>query len=351
MAFYILYIIISSILVLAVSSKKIEIRTFFWYLVFLTSFLFSGLRYQIGTDYSSYNKVFDNLSLNDVAFLEFGNYSLMYLIKLGNGSYQIYILLTSFIICFSFFRFINVFSKNKTISLFVFLFFGLFFLSSLNFIRQFLAISFFILAICSLVENNKIKTIFFIIISILFHTSAIVTLPFFLVYKVHVKFKHVIGTICVSMISLKYFNTLLQNTNYGIYLERVSTINNNIPSAFLFLALILSSSFFIIHILSLSQRSFSDNFTLVLLTFSVCCLMPIILFKDLPYNIFLRTNNFFMVSYILVIPSWIASFKSLYFKILFGFLVYIILLSYFIRTAIILGPKYNLYPYKTIFDF
>ena len=152
------------------------------------------------------------------------------------------------------------------------------------------------------------------------------------------------------MFALCNLYTILLKTSYGIYLERASKINNDIPPSILFIALIMSSFFFLIHILHLNQKSFSDNFSLVLLTFSICCLVPTILFRDLPYNIFLRINNFFMVSYIVVIPNWIMSFKSIYIRILLQFFVYIILLSYFIRTAIILGPKYNLYPYNSIFS-
>ena len=208
MTFYVLFIIFSSFLILFISSNKIEIRTFNWYLLFLLCFLFSGLRYQIGTDYLSYKYVFDDLRVDDIALFEYGNYLLMYFIQLIGAPFQLYILVTSFIICFSFFNFIKLFSRDKSTSLFIFIFFGLFFLSSLNFIRQFLAISFFILALCSISQNKKIKTIIFIIISILFHTSALVTLPIFLFYKLKIKYKHVIVTISFS-IFIFIFRTLI----------------------------------------------------------------------------------------------------------------------------------------------
>lgn len=349
MTFYALYIIISSLVILLVSSDNIEIRTYNWYLIFLISFLFSGLRYQIGTDYLNYYYVFDDLRTDDIALLEYGNYLLMYLVQLIDGPFQLYILVTSFIICYSFFKFIKLFSKDKSISLFIFLFFGLFFLSSLNFIRQFLAISFFILALCSISENKKIKTIFFIVFSILFHTSALVTLPIFLFYKLKINYKHVIVTICASIFILSVSYTLLLNSSYGIYIERAALINEDTPPLILVVGLIMSSSFFIIYIFRSKKKNSFDNVILTLLTLSICSLIPIILFKDLPYNVFLRINNFFMISYILIIPSWIMSFKSLYSRILIKFFVFIILVLYFIRTAIILGPEYNLFPYKSIF--
>lgn len=349
MIFYVLFIIFSSFLILLISSKKTEIRTFNWYLLFLLCFLFSGLRYQIGTDYLNYKYVFDDLSIDDIALFEYGNYSLMYLVKLIGAPFQLYILVTSFIICFSFFNFIKLFSKDKSTSLFIFLFFGLFFLSSLNFIRQFLAISFFILALCSISQNKKTKTIFFIIFSILFHTSSIVTLPIFLFYKLKINYKHIIVTICFSIFILSVSYSLLLNSPYGIYLERAALINEDTPPLILVVGLLISSSFFIIHIFRSKKKNSTDNLTLTLLTLSICCLIPIILFKELPYNIFLRINNFFMISYILIIPSWIMSFKSLYLRILIKFFVFIILVLYFIRTAIILGSEYNLFPYKSIF--
>ena len=116
MVFYFLYIIISSFIILLVSSNKIEIRTYNWYLIFLLSFLFSGLRYQIGTDYLNYKYVFDDLRRDDIALLEYGNYLLMYLVQLIDGPFQLYILVTSFIICYSFFKFIKLFSRDKSIS-------------------------------------------------------------------------------------------------------------------------------------------------------------------------------------------------------------------------------------------
>lgn len=350
MVFYVLYIIISSFIILLVTSNKIEIRTFNWYLIFLITFLFSGLRYQIGTDYLNYKYVFDNLRMDDIALLEYGNYILMYLVQLIDGPFQLYILVTSFIICYSFFKFVKLFSRDKSISLFIFLFFGLFFLSSLNFIRQFLAISFFILALCSILEKKIIKTIFFIIFSILFHTSALVTLPIFLFYKLKINYKHVIVTICISIFILSISYTLLLNSSYGIYLERAALINEDTPPLILVLGLLMSSSFFIVHIFRSKKKNSFDNVNLTLLTLSICSLIPIILFKELPYNIFLRINNFFMISYILIIPSWIMSFKFLMTRLLIKSFVFIILILYFIRTAIVLGPKYNLYPYKSIFN-
>ena len=332
MTFYALYIIISSLVILLVSSDNIEIRTYNWYLIFLISFLFSGLRYQIGTDYLNYYYVFDDLRTDDIALLEYGNYLLMYLVQLIDGPFQLYILVTSFIICYSFFKFIKLFSKDKSISLFIFLFFG-----------------FFILALCSISENKKIKTIFFIVFSILFHTSALVTLPIFLFYKLKINYKHVIVTICASIFILSVSYTLLLNSSYGIYIERAALINEDTPPLILVVGLIMSSSFFIIYIFRSKKKNSFDNVILTLLTLSICSLIPIILFKDLPYNVFLRINNFFMISYILIIPSWIMSFKSLYSRILIKFFVFIILVLYFIRTAIILGPEYNLFPYKSIF--
>ena len=159
--------------------------------------------------------------------------------------------------------------------------------------------------------HKKIKTIFFIVFSILFHTSALVTLPIFLFYKLKINYKHVIVTICASIFILSVSYTLLLNSSYGIYIERAALINEDTPPLILVVGLIMSSSFFIIYIFRSKKKNSFDNVILTLLTLSICSLIPIILFKDLPYNVFLRINNFFMISYILIIPSWIMSFKSL----------------------------------------
>ena len=349
MVFYVLFILICSVTILFVSSDNKEISTINWYLIFLIVFLFSGLRYQVGTDYVHYKYVFDHLSTDDIAVFEYGNYGLMYLVHLTGGPFQLYILISSYIICYSFFRFIKSFSIDKSTSLFVFLFFGLFFLSSLNFIRQFLAISFFILALCSISENKGSKAIMFFIVSVLFHTSALVTLPIFVLYKLNLSLKHVIALVGFTLVILSVSHNLILNSPYGIYLERAALINEATPPLILVIGLLISSSFFIIHVVRKKNRKIIDNLTLILLTLSICCLVSILLFKELPYNIFLRVNNFFMISYILIIPSWIKSVKALYLRLFIKTFVLNVLILYFIRTAVILGPEYNLFPYKSIF--
>ena len=85
-----------------VSNKDASTRTYFWHLSFFSCLFFSGFRYEIGTDFNSYENIFNNLSIDYVGFFEYGNYLLMLLTKSIGAPFQFYIFITSSIICYSF---------------------------------------------------------------------------------------------------------------------------------------------------------------------------------------------------------------------------------------------------------
>ena len=329
-----------------VSNKDASTRTYFWHLSFFSCLFFSGFRHEIGTDFNSYENIFNNLSIDYVGFFEYGNYLLMLLTKSIGAPFQFYIFITSSIICYSFFKFIRVFSIDKSFSIMIFVFFGLFFLSSLNFIRQFLSISFFLLALCCLETNNKKSALALFFVSITFHTSAILTVPVYMFYKKKIKLNHIILGTSLFVISIYLSTQALMYTNYGIYIERATMLNKSSPPIILILLLISISSVFIVFLLKKSH-SHKNSIFLILLTLSISNLVAAIFIEKLPYNVFLRANNFFMPSYIIILPLWVAHFKNLHFKVFLKSATIVLLLLYFARTTIILGEKFNLFPYKS----
>lgn len=123
-------------------NKKIDI---FYYLFIIIIFVFSAFRYNVGWDYEQYYwTIVYNLDTNIVSRGELLTIGLVELSR-NLGIANIYFFLNSFLTIFLVALVIDNYSKDKWMSILVFIAFPLFFLNSLSVIRFFsaLAIVFF----------------------------------------------------------------------------------------------------------------------------------------------------------------------------------------------------------------
>lgn len=154
-----------------------------------------GFRYDVGTDWSGYKDWFEYYkvvpweSLNKLNF-EPGFLFLNYFLASFGFSYTIMFFSVALISWFFLFKGLAA----KFLPLFIFfVFVDEYFFWSMNGIRQFVAISIFIFSIRFIIQKNLKKYSASILIASLFHTSALILLPFFFIpwekiYKVGVWF-------------------------------------------------------------------------------------------------------------------------------------------------------------------
>ena len=136
----------------------------------------------VGLDNSMYFTYFSAISSsvkNNWALFgfEYGYRALNVVIaKLGLG-YNALQLVTTLLVIYAFWRIINKYSKDKSISWILFLALGIY-AQTFNIVRQMCALAFVLLGLIRLNDKKYIKFIFFVLFACLFHKSAILTLVF-----------------------------------------------------------------------------------------------------------------------------------------------------------------------------
>ena len=193
-------LIYSSLLIIVFTLSKISVSTSsnhssqsfinfdkFLFLALLMISLVVGLRFDVGVDWQGYVTDFEFLaySSQSISFqqqpYELGYYLLSILsINLGFG-YPFLFFTVAFISWFNIFQSLEL----KILPLFIlFLFFDEHFFWSMNGARQFMAISFFLMAFRLYISEKYVLAISIILLGSLFHKSILLILPFlFIPYK------------------------------------------------------------------------------------------------------------------------------------------------------------------------
>jgi len=177
---YIMLVLCMFFLVLSgINKKNKKIYVLFSALVLL---IFASFReyifseQQIGNDYYSYMKWFDNIWNIEISISnDFLFNILMLFINKFTGNYLVFIFITSFLWVYSIYKFSIDNSKNYIFTILLFLTFGIFELG-FSAIRQAMAISVFLLSFNYIKQKKLFKYIVGIVIASLFHSSAIILL-------------------------------------------------------------------------------------------------------------------------------------------------------------------------------
>lgn len=156
--------------------KKIDVPLF--YLSFLILLVFLSLRYNYGNDYDAYEGIYINIKdgLNawgssDVGFKFLNQVS---------PSFQFFIIIHSILYIYSVFVLFNTFlnQNNLIFGMIIWLLNPYFFLIHLSSIRQTMSMSVFILSVVFLINGKRITSVFMAFLSMIFHKSSLLVLPF-----------------------------------------------------------------------------------------------------------------------------------------------------------------------------
>lgn len=194
--------------------------------------LYNGLRYNVGTDFKSYVNLYDSIVARNLlqilnSNIELGHYVICQMSELLFGTAQGMIILYSFFTNYFLIKAIEkINSKYYGISYLVFILHTIPF--TLNGMRQGLALAILFFALNYSLEKKTTKFVIFCLIASLFHTSALVFLPFGLIYSVMDKeYKNKYNILlAVILIALILSGTLLQVSflsKYSGYLLGEST--------------------------------------------------------------------------------------------------------------------------------
>lgn len=200
---------------------KGTVRTFA-VLSFLPFALNSMLRGQVGTDWLIYDTYYFEISNGGRQFSEpLFNLLNRILYMISSNSWLLFAVV-GFVTLALFF--IGIYQQSEIAAYSILLFFltGRYF-ASLNQIRQMLAISLFLFAFKYIVQRRMIKYFILIFIACLIHTSAIVYLPIYFLYRIRFSTKHLVKTALIFFICLPLIialsPVLIRLTRFSWYLD------------------------------------------------------------------------------------------------------------------------------------
>lgn len=311
------------------------------FVVFILLSLFCGLRCNVGIDYDAYLLIFDDIkSGNDISIQEPGYKLLVQAIIAMGGNQQLVFLLFAFATNMLIYRYIEYNSPNSPfLSLFTYLCVGAFFLSSMNLVRQYLAIAIFAYSLKFILNKQFYKYLTAVLLGAFFaHVTLLLLLPVYLLNrKISNKFKFVIF---LSLLLLsKFVAVIIAASPYSVYLL-ASDVDNSMELIYLL---------FIITLLLLLVDCFAKcdcGYLFSNLNFiSFLFLMTMILNPNITTDIFMRMNNYFFVGGIVLIPRVLYSFQRLSVRLFLSSLYFLFLFAYYFRNTLLNGLDSKLLPY------
>lgn len=180
----IIYLTLPILIIVFIKKINNKKNTYFDFIILSLMILICGLRYKVGTDYTIYTRMFLYTELFDNTEILFK--ALIVLIKhLFNENVYVYFFITSLITMILFYKAIKENAEKPGDSLFYLICLGYYALS-FNTIRQMIAAAIMLYATKYLIDKKAVKYWIVTIIAGLFHTTALIMIPFY--YFANMKF-------------------------------------------------------------------------------------------------------------------------------------------------------------------
>jgi len=330
-----------------INLTKGNTRLFGLFSVTLLLIIIASLRFEVGTDYNNYLRLFQLILSGEASSTE---PALEYIVKgldYLKLDFQFVFVIYSTITILGYMLFLRFFSSNLGFSIFLYFTLAIFYFAHLNLIRQFAAVAIFLFSIRYILNKKLFKYIVCIVFASCFHFSAIVMLPVYYILTRNLGMKIYLLGFAVMYVSMNAIELLAGMTKYGVYIDRVFENSANVYLSFL---LCFINSFFIIFQKNFIVRSENKEkfHTIMNMNYLSLLLVSASLYSHLPEIIFLRYNYFFVPALLVLIPAFIGSIKIKYLQSIAVVCLIIFGSSYYFLTIEVNGAKHHLVPYKTI---
>lgn len=312
-------------------------------LVFVGLTLFSGLRLNVGTDYESYSMIFSG---DQLPIEEPGTALLMDFLKSIGGTEHLFFLIMAAVTQLFTYKVFIKYRKYFWLLVILYYCISIYYMASFNTVRSSAAIPIMLWALQYIKRNEFIK---FMIISLItcltLHFSALIFVPLYFYLKRDWTIKQII-LITVTVVAMSTsMLTLLQYTPYGNYLIIGENINDETTVDllhYLFALLSFGIILFGRKFRELKSNSLIYNYnTLAFITIILVIQMS----SGLMVILLMRINNYFMFSFLLIIPLVLSSLNPQKRKVAKFFLI-LISFAYLVRTVIYKGEQTLIVPYN-----
>ncbi|WP_308636708.1 EpsG family protein [Paenibacillus silvisoli] len=309
--------------------------------------------YYKGLPYFNYNL--------DISRYESGYVLLNTVIKTFTDNYTVLLFIVSLFYLYSVGRFINNYSKFIWLSVFIFYTLGIYFMV-FNLLRQCIAIGIFIIAIDFIIKGKPFKYLLSILLATLFHKTAIVLLPLYLLRNKKMNFKIVIVSLLILSFILLFFDNIMLLVNkvfphyYSYYYHskysengaRLATVLHSLLIIILFVVgRVLKSKYVGKGDVSYKSVEHKAQLDLVDNLFEVLTIVNItIMLISLRLNLLDRFGDYFLPIMAVYLPNTITKGGRVLHLISY---ILVIILFLYITIILIFRPDWSgIFPYKFI---
>ncbi|RKF44749.1 hypothetical protein BCY92_17065 [Bacillus wiedmannii] len=309
MIYYVIFILLGTLFLFdLISEKKFKLLWYFHFIVICIFLIFfAGLRYNIGIDYVSHERIYENIQSGLLENFSNTNQEKGYFIL--NKIFNDFNVMLFFIALVTLTIKFKVIKDNSIyIFLTLYLYYCLFFIRyDMGLVTQGIAAAIIMYSYNYIIEKKQVKFILSVLIASLFHISAIIFIPFYWIIRKEYTVKFIVIGILFSffMAFSLMFNQIFEYIS--VLIPRYSVYVNN------------EASF------DISVNMFKRLIFLLIFTYTIKKYYR----DNKSYNIFLNMYFFGAMIYYAFKPFWILSDRgSIYFSLSEIFLWGIILKHY-----------------------
>lgn len=344
---YIFMLIVTLILIdLSKFVKKEKTKRILIFLSMVPFCCISAFRSYVGTDFENYVMFFKNIDYLPSDNLEVGFMYLIKLCKFLSNEYQIFFIVTSFVINYLIFNWIFKNSKNIKVSILIY-FLCAFFFESMNIVRQYIAITISLYAFELLLNKKYILSYTLLLLCCFFHYSSVILfLVFYIVDRREVNVLVVSLVTIILLVLHNYTNEMLEYIlSFIKYKEYIgSRFAQNGFSEYKFFMQLL---FYVISLYCMQKKSEKSRSELILYNMQALCLM----IYPLTYSfiLFERIFRYISVYQIISLPNLCERIDNKKEKIFLKCLIIAVCIFSFFVTNV-LNNSCDVLPYNSIFS-
>lgn len=301
--------------------KNVNKSGLFFSIMIIQMSLIVGLRYQVGADYLTYERMYQRFGENILlsvydARIEVGYRALNWMFWNVNMPFWFFCLFLAFLTHFFACKTIDALCKTYdekvcAVYLYIALFF---FYHSMNMMRQGVAMTIGMYAVVKLIENNRKKFFCYILIASLFHTiTAVVYLLAYVMMYIKLSKKTFALYALSIFIVLNWYEILLDiasHTKYSVYLNQFYNKSN---MASTFMNLIVRCMLLIIVLVMYKYMQEGKKKIVLYNMVVLCTVLQVLTTKS---SIFGRVTTPLFLAYVVLLPNAISDFKSRYKKLI-----------------------------------
>lgn len=309
----------------------------FLVLSFIVPMFIGGFRYMVGTDYISYLFMYNNNIKVNIAF--------DFIAKIAShfgGATALFFIYNFLTLFFIFLGLKNLDKDSKPMAYFCYLF--TFYTTSFNIVRQSAAIAIIFYSYKFIINKDLKKWMFFVLLASLFHSSALICLPFYFIINAKKKSYKFLIFILTLIISFKYIDiiNLLSGfsyfSHYSIYANTIDELANN-RMFYIDLLLLIYILFNVKRITNIDKK-----FDFYIFIFVIGFALEFTGFFN-PYV--KRIAEYFLISKVVILPQIALSYSYAKKRILHNLIFIIYCIGIFIIITYVLKQA-NILPYEFV---